>query len=255
MFGKLKSLWLPVLGATLACAGVAGAQDLGNLAKELATLRGDVETLSGELASNKGDLQDELRTMARQETELALELDRERMRLQKVRVAISQKQKVVDEERRKSRDLVPIFDRNADAIRSYIAGSLPFRTEERLAELDKIENQLEAGLLTPQRAIARLWTLMEDELRMTRESGLFPQTIVLDGKEQLADVARIGMVMLFFRTADGQRGHAARSGDAWTFTVITQPQQQKLVDGLFESFKKQIRVGYFTLPNPLRDLK
>ncbi|MDD9936058.1 MAG: DUF3450 family protein [Myxococcales bacterium] len=241
-----------VLALVCLChAGGAQAQDMGKLAGELASLRGDVETLSAQLASNKGDMQDELRTMARQKAELALELDRERMRLQKVRISIAQKQKLVSEEKEKSRELVPVFKKTARGVRAYIERSLPFRLEERVAELDKIEGQLAGGMLSPQRALARLWTLMEDEFRMTRESGLFRQTIVLDGKEQLADVARIGMVMLFFRTSDGVHGHAAKDGDGWTYRVLQAPDQAKLVDGLFESFKKQIRVGYFTLPNAL----
>jgi hypothetical protein len=47
-------------------------------------------------------------------------------------------------------------------------------------------------------------------------------------------------------------GHAVRQGDGWGYEVLTTPEDVKRVDDLFESFKKQIRVGYFTVPNALQ---
>jgi len=53
---------------------------------------------------------------------------------------------------------------------------------------------------------------------------------------------------LFFRTSDGRVGAAYRDGAEWTYRTIGDEQETKLVHTLFESFKKQIRVGYFELP-------
>lgn len=235
--------------ASLLAAAAAGAQDIQNLAKELSGLRAEVEQLSDQVAAEKGSLQDQLRTYARQKSELALELDRERMRLQKTRMTIAQKKDVVDQEKEASQALVPIFEKGAEGLRGYIKGALPFRVPERLAELQKIEGQLKSGLLTPQQAIARLWTMIEDEQRMTRDSGVFRQTVTIEGEDQLADIVRLGMVALYFKTSDGTVGHAQKTAEGWSYSVLPAPQDVKLVDNLFESFKKQIRVGYFQLPN------
>ena len=74
---------------------------------------------------------------------------------------------------------------------------------------------------------------------------------MIHGTEQLVDVVRIGMVMLFFKTAEGAVGHAVKQGDTWTTRTLTEPEDRKRVLRLFDNFKKQIRVGYFEIPNAL----
>lgn len=237
---------LCLLGAT-----VAAANDYDQLAQSLATLRAEVESLSGQLADEKSELRDQVRSLSRQKSELSMELDREQIKLQKLRQTISQKRETVEQEQAKSKALVPTFESVANSARAYIQGSLPFRIEERLAEVAKVEDQLKAGLLSPQKAISRIWTVLEDEFRMTRDSGTFRQTIEVEGKEQLAEVVRIGMVMLYYRTSENTVGQAVKTDSGWTFKSIDDPEDVKLVLGLFDSFKKQIRQGYFELPGTL----
>ena len=110
---------MPFLGALLLGSAVR-AQDLAALAKELAELRSEVERLSGTLAEEKGDLQDELRTFARQKAELALENDREAIRLQKLRLTIAEKRKVVEQRNAESTVLLPAF--NAGWPKTWITG-------------------------------------------------------------------------------------------------------------------------------------
>lgn len=240
-----------VAAVGIACAGTtAFAQDMTNLAGQLASLRGDVEKLSSELSEDKSELQDELRTLARQKSELVLENDREAMRLQKLRMTLAEKQGVIEEQKNESVVLLPAFDKVAEALKGHIKSSLPFRSEERVAEVEKIQEQLKSGLFSPEQATARLWALVEDEHRLTRENGLYRQTVEIDGSEQLVDVARVGMAMLYFRADEGKVGYAQRSGSGWTYVLEKNPESVKLIDNLFETFKKQIRVGYFELPNP-----
>lgn len=229
----------------------ASADEYQNLAKSLAALRGEVESRSAELADRKGELQDEVRLLSRQKSELSLELDHEQIKLRKLRLSIAQKREAVEAEKAKSKALLPVFEKAAKRARHYISHSLPFRTEERLAEVRKVEDQLKAGLLSPSKAVGRIWTVLEDEFRMTRDSGLFRQTIEVGGEEQLADVLRIGMVMMYYRTGDGGMGYVSQDGGKWTYESIKDPQDVQLVEGLFDSFKKQIRQGYFELPNAL----
>lgn len=236
------------LGLLALGIGVAHADEYQNLASSLAGLRGEVEQLSSSLAEQKGDLRDELRTYGRQKSELSLSLDREKIRLQKIRLQISQRQSEVDAQQEKSKALLPVFQEVAKATKRYIEGSLPFRTRERLAEVATVEEQLAAGLLTPPKAVARIWTVLEDEFRLARESGLYRQTITVEGRDQLADVLRVGMVTLYYRTSDDELGFTAKKGDMWTFQPVTDPEDKKRVENLFDSFKKQIRVGYFELP-------
>src|SRR5690606_26715334 len=100
---------------------------------------------------------------------------------------------------------------------AYVKSSLPFRRAERLSELNKLDEQYRAGLLSPPRALSRLWGFIEDEFRITRENGLFQQTVTVNGEEHLAEVVRLGMVMLFYKTNDGQVGKAVAQNGTWTF--------------------------------------
>ena len=86
---------------------------------------------------------------------------------------------------------------------------------------------------------------------MTHENGLFQQTVKVNGQETLADVVRLGMVALYFRMSDGQVGYAQKDGGTWSYHVIDKPKDVEQVAMLFDSFKKQVRVGLFELPNAL----
>jgi hypothetical protein len=241
------------LAATLAITSAAPAlaDELGTMAERLSALRAEVESISDQLSAHKNDVQEQIRSYARLRSELELEVQREQTRAQKLRQAMAQKQAESEALSNADKSAGPSFEQNLNVVRRYVAQSLPFRQKERLAELDKIEEQHKSGLLAPQRALNRLWSFVEDELRMTRESGLFSQPVVVEGKEQLAEVIRIGMVALYYRTPDGSFGSSVKQGDAWAFRSIDDQEDQKRVRTLFETFKKQIRVGYFNLPNAL----
>lgn len=235
----------------LATVAPAAADKVSGLAEQLSSLRGEVEELSADLARKDTEIRDQLKALSRQKTELELELKREQTRIQKVQLSIDDRRKRVSEERGQDQQLEPLFAASMKDVREYVKGSLPFRIDERLAELDKLEGQHRQGLLSASKATSRLWTFVEDEFRLTRESGLYKQAVSVDGKEHLAEVVRLGMVLLYFRVDDNFVGQAKREGEAWKFETIDDPDNKKLVAELFESFKKQIRVGLFRVPAAL----
>jgi hypothetical protein len=236
----------------LATAAPAVADPAMDFAKRLSALRGDVEALSAKLSSLTADNRDELRSLARQKADLELELKKEDVRVAKLQAAVGQKRAAIQEDKGRDAEITPLFVRNVEQVRKHVATSLPFRTEERLGELDKLEEQLRTGLLSPPRALSRLWTFVEDEFRLTRENGLYQQTVSVDGQEHLADVVRIGGIALFFKTSDGNVGHAVRGEDGrFSYEVVSDAAAKKQVLTLFDNFRKQIRAGYFELPNAL----
>ena len=97
--------------------------------------------------------------------------------------------------------------------------------------------------------INRLWSFYEDELRLTRENALYSQIIPLEGDRVLADVAKLGTVALYFQTRDERVGQAVRNGNNWQFIAIEDRADQQQIEVLFDSLQKQIRTGYFELPN------
>jgi len=235
----------------VAFAPAARAQSADALAKRLAKLRAEVEGLSEDLTQRKTDARNELQSLARQKSDLQVELDREQIRVQKLRAALNNRREKLEQTSAQGEDLAPVYDAAIAGMRGYVEGSLPFRRVERLGELDKIDEQRRSGVLSYPSAVVRLWSFVEDEFRMTRESAAFQQTIAVDGEDKLAQVVRVGMVMLFYQTNDGEVGYTTRSGDEWKFVVAASSDERKQIRRLFDSFKKQIRVGLFTVPNAL----
>ncbi len=246
-----KRLTITLAGAIALFAVPVFADQLADMATRLAKLRGEVETLSSELASESADGRDQLRSLARQKGDLELEIKKEQTRVAKLRLAISAKRKAVDAAKQEDGEMAPLFEKKLEAVREYVGGTLPFRTSDRLSELDKIEEQYKSGLLSAPKAVGRLWAFIEDELRLCRENGLYQQTIVVDGESQLADVIRVGMVTLYFKVGENTVGKAVQKDGKWSYVRLNDPAEQKAVIELFQSFKKQIRAGYFSIPNAL----
>ena len=74
--------------------------------------------------------------------------------------------------------------------------------------------------------------------------------VVPSGTEVSADVARLGMVALYFRTDGGVVGAAVRDGDHWTWRTFGSRDDEVAVQALFQKMKHGVRTGAFTLPNP-----
>ena len=124
---------------------------------------------------------------------------------------------------------------------------------ERIKAINDLENNIANQLIDPNKAVNQAWSLIEDEIRLSKENGIYQQTILLDRENVLVDIAKLGTVFLFFQTRDNRGGIARRSADGdWKFETVDNTDDIERIKNLFDSLKKQIRQGYFELPNPLR---
>lgn len=240
------------LFASLAMApGARAADDISKLAATLASLRGEVESLSDEIEANEEEFSAELRSLGEQKIEIELQISREKLRLEQSHGALERLREKVGDRNAIDAELKPVVTEGIEKVRATIKGGLPFRINDRLKELQKLRKQLETGNVSYQEAAHRLWLFVEDELRLTRESGLYRQTVEINGEDRLVDVARLGMVALYFETSDGRYGRAVQSGKDWKYEVFQDAGDRRQVEKLFDQFKKQIRVGFFEIPNAL----
>lgn len=224
---------------------------IARLAAELARLRSEVETLSTDLETRKADHRARLRSLSTQKAELEVQAKREQVRLEQLRKRQRELQQAVARRSRTQEELKPLVTRAVERLEQAVRAGLPFKLRDRAKELNGIERQMLSGLLAPADAVARLWGRVEDELRLGGESGIYSQVIELDGREQLVEVARIGMVAMYFRTGDDRYGAARRLGGRWRYEVYADKRDRMRVAALFDAFKKQVRTGYFELPNAL----
>jgi hypothetical protein len=245
-----------VVLASLTCSGgAAHAQapdpDLAPLAEELARLRGEIELLDARLEEQRDDRRGQLRALAARKAALELELQKEKLRAQQLgeRLGRDRDKKKNATARREHLEgaIVPALTRYAESVRKGI----PFRIEERSAELDALRTALESGSISASEALDKVWTWVDAELALARQTGLHPQVIKLGGAEVMSEVARLGLVVLYARTPDGRFAVAQKNGETWSWSLVETPADQERVKVLFTAINQGLDKGFYSLPGAL----
>ncbi len=246
MYKFLLSISLASMGSV-----VLAADPSSQLAQNLVRLRGEVEQLNSQLETMREEQRMSLAAMSAQKNEMDSALNRQSVVTRELQQKISNLQSQTVSQETQSVDIKPILLTAIDALEKHIEQGLPFKRDERLASLNQIAQQIETNALPLPRSANRVWAFFEDEFRIARETGMHRQTIELGNQKVLADVAKIGAVMLFFKTTDNRYGSAKRNGTRWDFVATEEPAEVEQIALLFDSLGKQIRQGYFELPNAL----
>ena len=236
-------LFIPVL--------VAAQDDFGSLADRLVEMRGEVDALQSELNIEREEHKNRMAFLTAQLADLEASRDREALRVRQLDESLEELKTQVAAAGDTSETLAPVLLGHIALLRRDIGSGFPFKVRERQAALDEISNQLESGVINAQRAANRLWAFIEDEIRISRENAIYTQSILLEGENVLVDVAKLGSTMMYFRTREKQYGRAVAAQTGWRFELLDSPEDQKAVALLFDSLRKQIRQGYFELPNAL----
>lgn len=236
-----------LLGAAL-WGGPAAAADHQAQAEQLAALRAEVEALSEQLGAEKDDAKGRLRAVEAQRIELDVQIRRQELRMDRLLAEEQAHRAAIDGAGGGDVAVAAAVGRGIEALRTEISVGLPFKSAMRLAALQELEDKLAADTLSPEQAAARLWAFAEDERRLARENALDRQVIPLGGAEVLVDVARIGMVALYWRAPDGRLGRAHRVAGGWTYPLLEGAEAEAVSD-LFDALDKGIRSGAFALPS------
>ena len=233
----------------------AHSESLDQLAQKLVKLRGEVADLNSELKSLREQHKSEMSSLSRRKSQLESTIQKREVSLDELRKSLADKREKARQAGVGEQALKPAVTQAIGDLKNRIRRGLPFKVAKRLGELGDIEEQLSSGVLTPHRATKELWSFYEDEVRLAEGSGVYQQTVSVNGDDKLADVIRIGMVMMYFRTPDERYGRAVREGDRWRYEVLRDTAAKARVKKLFTSFKKQIRTGYFVVPNALTGME
>jgi len=224
---------------------------LSNLATQIAQRRARVETLSEEVAQTRESYNEQLRSLAAQIADVEVQINRERLQLQQLDQDLARLQAEIAAAEGSVTDVEPIVRNALAAYRNYVNTALPFQREDRLDEIANLEQVLDDGNVEPRTVLTRLWNTVQSEFRMTGESGLFRQTIEVGGESQLAEVARLGMVLMYFRTFDDRYGYVVPAGNGrWEYLLATDREEARQISELFEALRRNLREGFFSLPNP-----
>ncbi|PHR59569.1 MAG: hypothetical protein COA44_01105 [Arcobacter sp.] len=222
-----------------------------NMAESLMKIRGDVEVLDASITDERDTYKASMSSLLRQKNDLESVISREDLKIKQIQRELDSVRKEIKEVGKNTEGLKPLLMNALNMIEDNIKASLPFKTQDRLADIEKIKTQLQTDLITPQKALALTWNAYADSIRMTKENGIFKQTITIDGQDRLAEVARIGTVAMFFKLPDDTVGQVSKDATGWYYKEAISKKDQEQILALFDSFKKQIRSGYFTLPNTI----
>lgn len=232
---------------------VALGNSLENLAKALAKIRGEVETLQTQLDIEKDKHGSRMSSLTSQLADLSVEERRQKLSIEKLQHSIEKMTESAKKTERSGENLKPVLLAVLNDYKRHIQTGFPFKMEDRIKAINDLENNIVNQLVDPNKAVNQAWSLIEDEIRLSKENGIYQQTILLDGENVLVDIAKLGTVFLFFQTRDNQSGMARRAADGgWKFETVDNTGDAERIRNLFDSLKKQIRQGYFELPNPLR---
>jgi len=254
MFVKiLKISYLAALLTGLGLSAPVIAEEYENLAQSLSKVRGKVEELQMQLDLSKENHRNEMATLASQLTDLGVEKRRQHISIEKLQQSLEKLKEQSQKANESNEGLKPILSAIIIRYRVYVSNGFPFKIEARLADINKLEKQLNNNLIDAKKAVNRMWAFIEDEIRLSKENGIYQQTIKLNDEQVLADVAKLGTALMYFQTGDKRVGMANQQANGdWQYIETTNNQEIEQIALLFDSLKKQIRQGYFELPNPLK---
>lgn len=232
---------------------IVTASNLENLAQSLAKIRGEVEELQSQLDIEKEKHGSRMSALSSQLADLSVEERRQKISIEKLQHSIEKISESSQQAALSGENLKPVLLKTLAIYKRYVQKGFPFKVADRVTAIDDLTNNIVNDLVDPNRAVNQLWSLFEDEIRLSKENGLYQQTIMLDGEKILADIAKLGTVFLYFQTKDNRAGMARKHPDiGWKFVTVDSTSDSERIAKLFDSLKKQIRQGYFELPNPLK---
>ena len=170
------------------------ASNLENLAQSLAKIRGEVEELQTQLDIEKEQHGSRMSALSSQLADLSVEESRQKISTEKLQHSIEKISESSQRAALSGKNLKPVLLKTLAIYKRYVQKGFPFKVADRVIAIDDLENNVANDLVDPNRAVNQLWSLFEDEIRLSKENGIYQQTIILDGDKILADIAKIGTV-------------------------------------------------------------
>ncbi len=224
-------------------------KSLENISQELVKVRQKIETLHNEISDEKETFKDQMRSYSNQKSDLDVRISRAEMNAKDLQRELKKLADISKENSQAQEAITPVLKKSITAVRITISGALPFKLAQRLSALDEIEHRLDTHMISPNKATNQLWAFVEDELMIGKSSGIYNDTLNIDGQDKLVKVLRIGKIAMFYKTSEGRFGVIKKRGDQWQQTMFDHSEDVAQMALLFDSFSKNIRNGQFVIPN------
>ena len=218
------------------------------MATEVIKLRQEVELLNDEYKTDREKILNDLKVLSVQKAELAANIRSEEIRKEQLLEKTSTLKQSINEASLDSESLQPILEQAIERLRESISESLPFKKSERLQALNELEERIQKQEISLVKAANHLWALYEDEKRLAKETSIHRQTITVGQQQKLAEVIKLGMMLMYFKTDDGLVGLVSKAESGWEYQAFRNEDKKQRTLAFFDSLKKQIRTGFFDIP-------
>ncbi len=241
------------IGFLIAAVPVQAADEdlrsLKNISQELVKIRQEIAQLHDQIRFEKETFNDEMRAFSNQRSDLEVKSSRADLNIKELQVELEKLRQENAEKFAAFDQVSPVLLAAIEDLRQTVAGSLPFKLSDRLQALDDIEHRLETSIISPNKAANQLWAFVEDELILGRSSGIYNETLEIDGESTLVKVLRVGKVAMFYRSSEGDFGVLRKKQGQWQKEEIKGAENIARLEDLFDSFTKNLRNGMFAIPN------
>lgn len=214
------------------------------LSEQVTTLRAEIDVLANRLERGRIAVRDELASLRAERAELQRQVRLEKVRRETLTRLLEERTKSLDDQETQMLAHLPAIQRAIEYAKAYVQATMPFKREERLRVLEKIEKDLTLTHPDLGAALTRLWRFVEEEEAMSQEVGIAEHVIELDGKRVLADVARIGMALMYFRLPSGDLGWVQQTSTGWRFEKVSASGPRAAISSVFEAFDQKRFLGF-----------
>ncbi len=222
-----------------------------NIVDSIMKLRTDVEGLYTKIDENKESYKSQMKSIAMQVADTEAQIGRKETTLKLTNLELEKTNTQLAKLGSSTQDFQPVLTDAITKLEALIKAGIPFKVQERLASLAKIKTDLKEGTITQEKALSLVWASYDDALRITKEIGLFKQNIELNGEPKMAQVAKLGSIALYFATPDEKVGYVVKEGNGYAYKLEEDGDKVQKIVALFDALQKQIRTGYFSIPNAL----
>lgn len=240
--GRLAAVAGALVIATELCPARAAEPD--DLSKQVSRLRAEVDALAHRLETERRRARDALASLRVERADLQRQIRLEQVRRATLRRLARERTDRSRALETQAELLVAPLLRAVAAVDAYVQQGLPFRVDARRQRLRALETELSGLQPDPARVLRQLWRFIEEEEAFTREVGFSRQAVLLGGQRQLVEVGRVGMALLYLRSADGRVGVAQRPPDGgWAFALVDGTPARQAIEALLSDLQDNRRLG------------
>lgn len=221
------------------------------LSQQLIPLRSQMEKEAQELESTKQFFDQQIQALQAQVLELNQNLSRERL-----------KSKVLSEKTNRLSSFTStgpmgtiedqkFVSRWMNDLKSWVDQSMPFQKQQRLSKLEELKMRLEKKEpLEP--LVWDLWNFTSQELKNTKGFSNEVTEINLDGESVTVEIARLGMMHLYFKTTDQKVGYSLKSKQGWIYQTAQSDSELSAIEQVMKASRAKSFKSVFELPGLTR---